>query len=409
MPLPLAVLVMLLLLGAMAGYVVLARRAFRWLRRALERRGYKSPAGLALAGASAFVVVFPLTLLATPLVGRDRALWVALAAFPLVPAAGALGARLLPVRNPRTAGQRVVRFPYRGAGIALLVAAVLAPGAALVGASTPPQISVLLALAGLASLGIARRTSAPALPEVLRADPRAPVLYLRPFRDETTTFAECPRRARDLPGDWLRARTGRGGGRFRTAEEYLGREIEAAIGPLVALGNPLDFVPPEGAARVYLADEAWRDGFRELVERAACVVMIAAASDQVAWELGHLRAAGRHRRLYVLTRPRPPAPPRSWVRRGLHAWAGLLTRPSGRRAAPPAPWSAFAATLRAAGYRPDGPDPGPGAVIAFDEQGRARVLVRDAASAGEIVDAIRRHLGLAPARDPGLAAAVTAP
>jgi hypothetical protein len=35
--------------------------------------------------------------------------------------------------------------------------------------------------------------------------------------------------------------------------------------------------------------------------------------------------------------------------------------------------------------------------------------VRDAASAGEIVDAIRRHLGLAPAGDPGLAAAVTAP
>jgi hypothetical protein len=403
MPLPLAVLAVVLLLAGTVGYLVLASRAFGLLRRSLERRGYKSPVVRTLAGAAAFLSVFALALLASPVVGREQVLWVALAGFVLVPGASALAVRLLPARNPRTAGRRVVRFPYAGAGVALLALAALALGAAVVGTPLPPQAAVVLGLAGLASLGIARRTSAPAASEVLAADARPPVLYLRPFRDDAATFAECPRSARELLGDWFRARTGRGGGRLRTAEEYLESDVEKVIGPLVALGNPLDFVPPEGAARVYLADETWRDGFRELVERAACVVMTAGVSEQVAWELEHLRAAGQHGRLFVLTRPTLLEPARSPLRRALRWWIAQMTRPSGRRLEPPCPWSEFAATLRAAGYRPGPMDPGPGAVVGFDHDGGAVVLARDTRSAAQTVGVIRERLALGRADGGALA------
>jgi hypothetical protein len=57
-----------------------------------------------------------------------------------------------------------------------------------------------------------------------------------------------------------------------TLEDFLGPEITNRIGPFVALGNPLDFVPPDGAARAYVADDEWPKHFADLVRRARCMV-----------------------------------------------------------------------------------------------------------------------------------------
>ena len=56
-----------------------------------------------------------------------------------------------------------------------------------------------LALGGLGCLAIARRTTAaPDATAVLAADPRPPVVYLRPFQQEEETFAQLPWRWREF-------------------------------------------------------------------------------------------------------------------------------------------------------------------------------------------------------------------
>lgn len=162
------------------------------------------------------------------------------------------------------------------------------------------------------------------------------------------------------------------------------RDDVSAIGPWIALGNPADFVPPNGAARTYVADEEWQAQFQDLAARAACCVMVAGLSDQVRWELSTLRALDLHPRLFILT---PPRRPRS------SALARLLTRPAQRRHLAAVPWADLAAALRDAGYHPSVEPPGPGAVVGFDASGQSRVLTSNAASAGAIVAAMAVGLG----------------
>ena len=391
MPLPAAVLVMALLLAGLVGYGVLLFRVFGRIRVTLTRRGYKSPLVHALVGATAFLSVFAVTLALKGVFGDVDPLWLAGAAFLIVPGAFVAVAHLLPARSPRTAGRRVVRFPYRGAGVALLGASpVLLVVGALAGMGQVVPLAAVVLAAGFASLSIARRAGSGSASDVLTDDRRPPVLYLRPFRRDADVFVEVPRHGRELLLDWLRAVARRAGGRFLTLEEYLRPEIEATLGPFVALGNPLDFVPPEGAARDYSADDAWRDQFLRLVGRAGCVVMAVGVSDQVAWELERLRALAPSR-LFVLTPAPPLEPPRSWPRRAALWWIRQATRPRDRRRGAPEPWSTFTAVLRRAGYEPCG-DPGPGAVVAFDADGRALVVGRRLGSARATVQAIHRRL-----------------
>ena len=155
-----------------------------------------------------------------------------------------------------------------------------------------------------------------------------------------------------------------------TLEQYLGMEISARIGPFIALGNPVDFVPPEGAARTYVADDEWTKHFEEMVRRARCIVVMAATSEHVLWELAQIRSMGLQQRLFVLTKPK-------------------LVRKTRAVA-----WGTFAAALRQADYESCGEDPGPGAAVGFDGDGQAVVLKRDAKSAAETVDALCSRLEL---------------
>ena len=58
MPLPLAVIAMVLILAGFALYVMLAFRLFKRLRTALQQRGYKGPVVLTGAGVAAFTLPF---------------------------------------------------------------------------------------------------------------------------------------------------------------------------------------------------------------------------------------------------------------------------------------------------------------------------------------------------------------
>jgi hypothetical protein len=373
--LPLAILGIVVILVGFVLYLVVAARLYKRLRRAVQQRGYKSPVVLNGAAVAAFTLPFVFTLVLVRIVGKnDDALWWILAFFLAVPLALTFATRLLPVRNPRTAGRRVVRFPYRPVGYVLLGAALAIWTAA--GITNKPglfQLGIQFALGGLGCLGIARRFAAPDASLVLAQDPRPPVLYLRPFQHEEEPFAELPWRWQNF---WANVQNiiHHGSWRLLTLEQYLATEISIRIGPFVALGNPIDFVPPEGAARTYVADEEWTKYFEEMVRRARCTVMMAISSEHVLWELAQIRALGLEQKLFVLTKPRLKRKTRT------------------------IDWFPFATALRHAGYEPSDEDPGPGAVIAFEGRGHALVLERDTKSAAETVDALCGRMGILPER-----------
>lgn len=379
-----AVVLALLLLAAFGFLIYGAQRLYRRLQRALVVRGYRSPVVLTMSGAVAFALTIGGFFVLAEAVGSDAALLATLGLVLLVPLALTVGVRLLPERRARTAGTRVVRFPYRHASYALYAGAI---GAVAASAAFEAQaflnIAAMLTVAGLTCRQIARRTTLPDASAVLAADPRAPVLYLRPFQQDDGLFVERPRARRQFWTDLGRAIARTPSRRHLTLEEYVKDEV-SAIGPWIALGNPLDFVPPDGAARTYVADDDWQANFRSLAARAACCVMVPGLSDQVRWELSTLRALGLQERLFILT---PPRRPRS------SALARRLTMPARRQRLPAIPWADLAAALREAGYHPSAESPGPGAVVGFDAAGRSRVLTSNAGSAGAIVSAMALGLG----------------
>ena len=76
MPLPLAVVGVLLILVGFGLYVMLVSRLYKRLRNAIQGRGYKSPALLTGAYVAAFTLPFACTLLMVRIVGSNNdALW----------------------------------------------------------------------------------------------------------------------------------------------------------------------------------------------------------------------------------------------------------------------------------------------------------------------------------------------
>lgn len=121
-----------------------------------------------------------------------------------------------------------------------------------------------------------RRTEAISADEAMALDPRAPVLYLRSFRDDGLSLlaqhgSTMKRRAMSLL-------------RLPTPEEQMAR-ILARLGPLIAIGKPGEPLPELGAARLYVAHDQWQQTVAELMRRAALVVVRVGASPGVLWEI----------------------------------------------------------------------------------------------------------------------------
>ena len=220
-------------------------------------------------------------------------------------------------------------------------------------------------------------------------DDRPRVLYLRPFTEEHRLFAGS-----------------------QTFEAFLGDEIAERVGPLVALGNPMDRIMPEGAERHYYDDDEWQRAVEALVSRAPCIVGVTSASANTAWELRRVRELGLDGRLYLLSPPHTQTVPAGRAAsRVPHGRIGRAASLAGRSmlsllaqdtdalardlsfgqlpgALSPAgltTWDAFVATLVSCGYTVDLPDPGPGAVVGFEAGGNAVLLARGATAATDYV------------------------
>jgi len=356
-------------LTTLVSYGYLVARSYKLFRNTVRRKGYNSPAVLTTFGLSCAIFVIAGTLAsARYLQDAFPVLMVFIIVALLV---AALFASALHPKNRRAGGPRFVRFPYRKAGYALIGLGIATPFAAWF--TGRDKMSRLIQFAfGLfsmaaSSLAIARRATAPAADGVMTEDSRRPVLFLRPFSQDEQVFAEAEG---ILHVPFSSALPFFARYRNRTLEQYLAEEIRRQIGPFIALGNPEDFVAPEGAARLYVGDARWKEQFCELSRRAAVILVVVGVSEHPAWELRYLKEAGYVRKLFVLTKP--------WLRK---RWVASKREARERQMT----WAAFLSALREIGYRSDNQDPGSGSVISFDTDARAVPLCSNAKSPGEML------------------------
>ena len=142
----------------------------------------------------------------------------------------------------------------------------------------PAGVAIPVFGVSLALVTLGRRMRVGGAERLLAEDVRAPIVYLRPFGADRAEIAKrMSSRQRISPRE-----------RFeKTYEERLARTLRR-IGPFVTVGDPTERLPLIGAARMYAADEEWRETVDELTARAGVVLLHAGEGDGLAWEVRHV-------------------------------------------------------------------------------------------------------------------------
>jgi hypothetical protein len=228
--------------------------------------------------------------------------------------------------------------------------------------------------------GIDRRIRA--APSVL-PDSEASVLYLRAFDAEQQPFVSGDRSILGRYTNQLKAHVPLARGKRNTTvqltlEDYLEEAITAKLGAFVGLGNPADSLPADGATREYAPDAIWRERFMALAHSAKCIVIALGESDNLQWELQQIRENRLSQKLCLFTAPRI-------VDRKPGSLSKALRAEVARRDALAASWARTCETMRRAGYDCDPVCPGPGAAIAFDENGKSLLLTTEASTPDDYI------------------------
>ncbi len=167
----------------------------------------------------------------------------------------------------------------KGAGVTLLIVGVIL---GFVGRAAPAELAiffffvpVLAVIAGAFLFLRGRQYSARAMAPQVIGDEKPDVLYLRSFRSD-------PSAAGQVFGALLTPRLMSG---LATEEEQLA-EVLKPFGDLVAVGQPGESLPKPGAARMYAADDEWKELVQRQMRDARLVVLRAGSGEGVLWELG---------------------------------------------------------------------------------------------------------------------------
>jgi hypothetical protein len=125
-------------------------------------------------------------------------------------------------------------------------------------------------------------------------DSRRPVIFLRAFSQDDIRFAAGTR-------DPLLKLTA-GVAQTRTLDEIL-LEHASPYGPLIAIGDPADPIPPLGAARIFVKGESWHEVVTSLVDASKAIVMCPSRTEGVGWELNLIGGRGLFPRTMFLANP----------------------------------------------------------------------------------------------------------
>jgi hypothetical protein len=157
---------------------------------------------------------------------------------------------------------------------------------------------ILLMFSAVLLFKVGLQLVTPDAEQVLAHDKRDPVVYLRPFDEDTRRIYALPVGKRD-GGEEIVNRSS------HASHEHLFKHELKQIGPFVAVGRPGDKLAPLGAARFYLADNAWQEKVDALVRSAAAIVLCPETSAGTRWEVTEVaRLVDRRRVLIVVPNPR---------------------------------------------------------------------------------------------------------
>ena len=217
------------------------------------------------------------------------------------PHCSAVSARSVDQRAPAATRENLRSVAYRVATVVLaLVTAVgvvwsFALGYGLVGFA----VELVVIQVCLKLWRRARRHAAIDANELLAADPRRPVLYLRSFADDTErlqaefgavfSISDVPRRPNRVMR-WLAAAPSETSGGVRL-EEALAAEV-VNVGPFVAIGAPGEPLAQLGATRAYFSDDSWQAAVTDWIDRSQLIITSAGPSEWIRWELATI--LGRH-------------------------------------------------------------------------------------------------------------------
>ena len=228
-------------------------------------------------------------------------------------------------RVPRVSGaiMGVTAFAVLGVGVAYFLKGVryviLKPTLAqlrwsdLLGLA-PRTVGIVFAIGGLlmVALGaalwrIARALGRARVKEVLRFDPRPPVLYLRSFDDDAVPLPIIASARRPL----FEFFSIRGADPF---EECVAWELDS-YGPVIAVGRPGASLASLGAAREHLSDDTWRDEVAARMNSAGWIVLAPGETAGLAWELQSIVSGGHLAKTVFVF---PPLAPSELERRWEH-------------------------------------------------------------------------------------------
>ncbi len=171
---------------------------------------------------------------------------------------------------------------------------------------TPRDVGVVFAFGGLlvTMLGavlwrIARGLGRARVREVLAADPRPPVLYLRSFADDAVPLPIIASARRPL----FELFSVRGADPF---EECVAWELDS-YGPVVAVGRPGGRLSSLGAAREHLSNDTWHDEIESRMRDAGWIALAPGDTDGLAWELDAIVSGGHLAKTIFVFPPLAPA------------------------------------------------------------------------------------------------------
>jgi len=126
--------------------------------------------------------------------------------------------------------------------------------------------------------------------DVVAADARPPVVYLRSFQDDV----KAP--VGGLSGVFLKAASWF----FPVGFEQELAAIMNRLGPFVAVGRPGERLPELGANRFYFTDDEWRSRVSALVAHAQLTVILCGPTPNLWWEIDHVFASAPPRRVVLI-------------------------------------------------------------------------------------------------------------
>ncbi len=161
-----------------------------------------------------------------------------------------------------------------------------------------------------------------------------------------------------------------------TFDEFISDPAKRLLGPVIALGDPNDYLPSHGAAKVYQGDDSWQDKVMEYINYSSVILLLEGDTRGLSWELEYIRQNVPPQRVFILTYAKK------------FRIKGLFWGTNPRKDL----WPGFSRILEQAGI-PALKDPGPGVVLAFSDDWRPYILSESAKRGMQYVQAISKQLG----------------